>query len=140
MRGYVVACCQGAGMAGNEMYGVKLYLWYLIQTQCLLPTCHSSNSATPSSVFTAICLTGCAWITPHCVFLLGFLNLSSNLQSDFPSLGSSFPRDCTWLPVSHNIDAGQHADMRLAVQISACAQSNRFQELETGSCLKSFLV
>lgn len=113
-------------------------VWY--KCNALLPTWHSPNSAAPSSVFTAICLTFCAWITPHCVFLLGFLNLSSNLQSDFPSLGSSFPWDCTWLPVSHNIDAGQHADTKLGAQVSACAQSSRVLELDPESSLKSLWV
>lgn len=103
--------------------------------QELLPTWHLPHSADPLFSITAICLTCCAWLTLHCAFLLGFLNLSSNLQSDFPSVGSSFPCDCTWLPISRNTDAGQHADMRLrGSDFRLWAQeSSRLLELDTWS-------
>lgn len=111
MRAYGAACCRRAGMAGAEMQGVKpppLSVWYKgnacrprdihprLQPALLYSQPSASSLAVPGLLLTTF-------------FLLGFLNLRSSVRSDFPSLGSSFPRDCTWLPVSHNTDAGQHA-------------------------------
>lgn len=140
MRAYGDACCRRAGMAGAEMHGVKPPPPLVYGTKAM-PAAHMTFTRVCSPLFCIrshlpplLCLD-----YPRYVFLLGFLNLRSSVQSDFPSLGSSFPRDCTWLPVSHNTDAG-HADTRLRLQISFWAQSNRLLELDTGSVLESFLV